>query len=124
VAAELEHRGFTGGTIIAGFGTIAGNLAVRLPHARVLHTEYPEFLPPAGAPGQCLLVWDRHQRRRGDGAKADAPPADVARLAASLDVALTGAEPIGVVEAPFLHDPTRIRRVHYILFPDGAGRCR
>jgi 4-amino-4-deoxy-L-arabinose transferase-like glycosyltransferase len=123
VAAELERRGFTGGTIVAGFGTIAGNLAVQLPHARVLHTEYPGFVPPAGAPGQCLLVWDRHLGR-GDGARPDAPPADVLQLAAALDVALTGTEPVGVVEAPYLYDRARIRRVHYILFPDGAGRCR
>jgi 4-amino-4-deoxy-L-arabinose transferase-like glycosyltransferase len=124
VAAELERAGFKHGTIVAGFGTIAGNLAVQLPHARVLHTEYPDFLPPAGRPGQCLLVWDRHQRRRDDGAQPAAPPEDLQQLAAALDVDLTGSEPVGVIEAPFLYNPTRIRRVHYILLPDGAGRCR
>ena len=124
VAAELQRAGFTRGTIVAGFGTIAGNMAVDLPHARVLHTEYPEFMPPAGSPGQCLLVWDRHQGRRGDGAQPSAPPEDVRGLAAALGVELTGSEPVGVVEAPFLHNPTRVRRVYYILFPDGAGRCR
>jgi 4-amino-4-deoxy-L-arabinose transferase-like glycosyltransferase len=124
VATELERAGFTHGTIVAGFGTIAGNMAVRLPHARVLHTEYPDFLPPAGRPGQCLLVWDRHQRRRGDGPQPAAPPEDVQQLAAALDVGLTGAEPVGMVEAPFLYNPTRVRRVYYILLPGGAGRCR
>jgi hypothetical protein len=124
VAAELQRAGFTRGTIVAGFGTIAGNMAVDLPHARVLHTEYPEFLPPAGSPGQCLVVWDRHQGRRGDSAQPSAPPEDVRGLAAALGVELTGSEPVGVVEAPFLHNPTRVRRVYYILFPDGAGRCR
>ncbi len=124
VATELERAGFTHGTIVAGFGTIAGNMAVRLPHARVLHTEYPDFLPAAGRPGQCLLVWDRHQRRRGDGAQPAAPPEDVQQLAASLDVGLTGSEPVGTVEAPFLYNPTRVRRVYYILLPEGAGRCR
>ena len=123
VAVELERAGFTRGTILAGFGTIAGNMAVRLPHARVLHTEYPEFLPPAENPGQCLLVWDRHQRRRDEGQPA-APPEEVRRLAASLGVRLTGAELVGVVEAPFFHNPTRVRHVYYILFPDGTGRCR
>ncbi len=88
-------------------------MAVRLPHARVLHTEYPEFLLLAGPPGQCLLVWDRHQRRRGEDTQPAAPPEDVRRLAASLDVGLSGSEPVGVVEAPFLHNPTRVRHVHW-----------
>ena len=98
-------------------------MAVRLPHARVLHTEYPEFLPPAGPPGQRLLVWDRHQRRRGEDTQPAAPPEDV-RAARGLDVGLSGSEPVGVVEAPFLHNPTRVRHVYYILFPDEAGRGR
>jgi Dolichyl-phosphate-mannose-protein mannosyltransferase len=124
VATELERAGFTHGTIVAGSGTIAGNMAVRLPHGRVLHTEYPDFLPPAGRPGQCLLVWDRHQRPRSDGAQPAAPPEDVQQLAASLDVGLTGSEPVGMVDAPLLYNPTRVRRVYYILLPEGAGRCR
>ena len=65
VATGLSRAGFTRGTIVAGFGTLAGNLAVRFPDARVLHTEYLDFRPPPGSAGQCLIVWDRHRRWRG-----------------------------------------------------------
>ena len=75
------------------------------------------------APGQCLLVWDRHRRGRG-GDAAPGPPDDVQRLAATLGVALTGSEPVGAVEAPFRFAPARVRRVYYVIFPDGAGHCR
>lgn len=119
VAAGLVRAGFTRGTIVAGFGTLAGNLAVRFPGSRTLHTEYPAFVPPPGRPGQCLLVWDR--RRRAD---PDGVPEDVRALAATLGVTLNGSEPIGVVEAPFLFNPKRIRRTSYVLFPDGVGGCR
>ena len=119
VASGLVRAGFARGTIVAGFGTLAGNLAVRFPDSRVLHTEYPDFRPPAGTPGQCLLAWDRHRREDAVG-----PPEDVQRLAASLGVALTGAERVGVVEAPFRFDGGHVRQVHYVLFPDGVGRCR
>jgi len=119
VAAGLVRAGFTRGTIVSGFGTLAGNLAVRFPDSRTLHTEYPAFAPRPGPPGQCLLVWDRHRRTDPTGA-----PQDVRALAATLGVTLDGSEPIGVVEAPFLFNPQRIRRVSYVLFPDGVGRCR
>jgi hypothetical protein len=123
VATGLSRAGFTRGTIVAGFGTLAGNLAVRFPDARVLHTEYLDFRPPPGSAGQCLIVWDRHRRWRG-GPAAPGPPEDVQRLAAALGVALTGSEPVGVVEAPFRFAPAQVRRVYYILFPEGAGQCR
>jgi 4-amino-4-deoxy-L-arabinose transferase-like glycosyltransferase len=123
IATGLSRAGFTHGTVVAGFGTLAGNLAVRFPDSRVLHTEYPDFLPVAEGSGQCLLVWDRHRGKQGD-ADEVGPPDDVRRYAATLDVELTGSEPVGVVEAPFLYDALRIRRVDYLLLPDGAGRCR
>ena len=123
VAAGLARAGFTRGTIVAGFGTLAGNLAVRFPDSRVLHTEYPGFRPPAGRPGQCLLAGDRHRNERGT-PDAPGPPEDVRRLGDALGVALTGGERIGVVEAPFLFDRRRVRRVHYILFPGGIADCR
>ncbi len=121
IAAGLASAGFTRGTIVAGFGTLAGNLAVRFPDSRVLHTEYPDFQPPTDGRGQCLLVWDRHLRgTRG----IPEVPEDVRQLAATLDVTLIASEPVGVVEAPLRFDPRRVRRVHYILRPDGTGRCR
>jgi 4-amino-4-deoxy-L-arabinose transferase-like glycosyltransferase len=123
VAAGLSQAGFARGTIVAGFGTLAGNLAARFPDSRVLHTEYPDFQPPAGEPGQCLLVWDRHRRDRGR-PDAAGPPEDVRRLAARLGVTLVGSEPAGVVEAPLLYDRRHVRRVFYVLLSDGAGRCR
>jgi 4-amino-4-deoxy-L-arabinose transferase-like glycosyltransferase len=123
IAAGLSQAGYTRGTIVSGFGTLAGNLAVRFPDSRVLHTEYPEFRPPPREPGQCLLVWDRHRRESGRPAPVG-PPEDVRRLAAGLGVALTGSERVGVVEAPLLFDPQHVRRVYYVLFPDGARGCR
>jgi 4-amino-4-deoxy-L-arabinose transferase-like glycosyltransferase len=123
VASGLARAGFAQGTIVAGFGTLAGNLAVRFPDSRVLHTEYPDFQPPGGSAGQCLLAWDRHRRER-DSPDPSRPPEDLLRLGATLGVALTGSERVGVVEAPFLFDRRRVRRVYYVLFPDGTGRCR
>jgi hypothetical protein len=89
----------------------------------VLHTEYPAFVPRAEDAGQCLLVWDRH-RRPGGGPGAPGLPEDVERLAAALGVSLTGAHRAGVVEAPFHLDRRHVRRVDYILVPEGAGHCR
>ena len=103
--------------------TLAGNLAVRFPHARVLHTEYPDFRPPPGPRGSAS--WSGTATGGGAAATpAPGPPEDVQRLAATLGVALTGSEPVGVVEAPFRFAPARVRRVYYVIFPDGAGHCR
>jgi hypothetical protein len=122
IATGLVRAGFTRGTIVAGFGTLAGNLAVRFPASRVLHTEYPDFTPPSRGNGQCLLTWDR-QRGEQD---RDTPemPDDLRTLAAQLRVRLTGAEPVGVIEAPFRFDRRHVRRVYYILIPRGQGWCR
>jgi 4-amino-4-deoxy-L-arabinose transferase-like glycosyltransferase len=121
IASGLAGAGFTRGTIVAGFGTLAGNLAVRFPGSRVLHTEYPDFRPPGEGTGQCLLAWDQHGHGR---AAAPEIPKDVQRLAATLGVVLTGSERIQVVEAPLRFDRRHIRRVSYLLLPDGVGYCR
>jgi 4-amino-4-deoxy-L-arabinose transferase-like glycosyltransferase len=123
IAAGLAGAGFERGTIVAGFGTLAGNLAVRFPDSRVLHTEYPDFRPPTTLRGQCLLVWDRRRGERGD---RDTPemPEDLRALASVLRVRLSGKEPVGVVEAPFRHDGRHVRRVYYIFLPKGKGWCR
>ncbi len=123
VAAGLTRAGFTRGTILAGFGTLAGNLAVRFPDSRVLHTEYPDFAPPGRGGGQCLLTWDRRRGERGDSDTPDMPD-DLRALAAALGVPLAGSELVGVVEAPLRFDPRHVRRVYYVLLADGAGRCR
>jgi 4-amino-4-deoxy-L-arabinose transferase-like glycosyltransferase len=121
IASGLARAGFTHGTVVAGFGTLAGNLAVRFPASRILHTEYPDFRPPANETGQCLLAWERHERGRNH---APTVPEEVEHVAAALGVALTGAEHIEVVEAPLRFDPRHVRRVSYLLLPDGAGHCR
>jgi hypothetical protein len=123
IAAGLTAGGFRGGTIVAGFGTLAGNLAVRFPDSRVLHTEYPDFRPPGRESRQCLLVWDRQRGEIGD---RDTPemPDDLRAFAAALRIRLRGTEPVGVVEAPFHFDRVHVRRVHYILIPQGQGWCR
>jgi 4-amino-4-deoxy-L-arabinose transferase-like glycosyltransferase len=123
VAAGLARAGFTRGTILGGFGSLAGNLAVRFPDSRVLHTEYPGFRPARRGDAQCLLVWDH--RRAGPGARdARAMPEDLRTLAADVGVRLTGSEPVGVVEAPYRFDPRRVRRTYYVLLPQGSGDCR
>ena len=123
VAAGLTAAGFRRGTIVAGFGTLAGNLAVRFPDSRVLHTEYPDFRPPGALDGQCLLVWDRQRGARED---RDTPemPDDLRAFAATLRVRLRGTEPVGVLEAPFRFDRVHVRRVYYILIAQGQGWCR
>jgi 4-amino-4-deoxy-L-arabinose transferase-like glycosyltransferase len=119
VAAGLVRAGFTGGTIVSGFGTLAGNMAVRFPDSRVLHTEYPDFQPPSTGDGQCLLVWDRQRGDRDTGAM----PADLRALADRLGVPLVDTAPVGAIEAPFRFDRRHVRRTHYLLLP-GTGRCR
>jgi 4-amino-4-deoxy-L-arabinose transferase-like glycosyltransferase len=119
VAAGLARAGFTHGTIVSGFGTLAGNMAVRFPGSRVLHVEYPDFRPRSASDGQCLLVWDRPRGDRG----SDAMPADVRALAERLGVTFAGSEPTGTIEAPLRFDRRHVRRTHYLLLP-GIGRCR
>jgi hypothetical protein len=101
----------------------AGNLAVRFPDSRVLHTEYVDFRPPGRGNDQCLLVWDRERGEVGD---RDTPemPEDLRAFAAGLRIRLNGTEPVGVIEAPFRFDPRHVRRVHYVLLPRGQGWCR
>lgn len=123
VAAGLTRAGFRRGTIVAGFGTLGGNLAIRFPESRVLQTDYPEYRPPDRGDGQCLLTWDRRRGTRGD-RNTPEPPDELRDLAVRLGVTLTGSERVGVVDAPFLFDRRRVRRVYYVLFPDGVGRCR
>ena len=119
VAAGLVRAGFTHGTIVSGFGTLAGNMAVRFPDSRVLHVEYPDFQPRSASDGQCLLVWDRQRGDRDSGTM----PADVRALAERLGVTLAGSEPAGTIEAPFRFDRRHVHRTHYVLLP-GTGRCR
>jgi hypothetical protein len=51
-------------------------------------------------------------------------PDDVRAVAAALDVPVSGLEPVGLVEAPYRFDRRHVRRVYYVLFPEGAGGCR
>lgn len=121
IADGLRRAGFRRGTIVAGFGTLAGNLRVRFPDSRVLHVEYADFQPPAIGGGQCLLVWTpRHLAPDA----APRVPDDLRALAAAVGVPLTGSEIPETLAAPFHRDPRHVRRVHFLLFPDGAGGCR
>jgi hypothetical protein len=120
IADALRAAGFRRGTIVAGFGTLAGNLRVRFPDSRVLHVEYPDFRPPAAASGQCLLVWDRRLGRN----TAAAVPDDLRALAAATGIRLSGGEPVRVLVVPFRHDPRHVRRVHFVLLTQGEAGCR
>lgn len=120
IAAGLAGSGFKGGTIVAGPGALGGNLRLRFPDARVISLENPYYVPPRpvdAADGQCLVAWER------DGLAA-VPPDLRDFLAAALDVRLTGQEPVRVAEASYRHAPDHLRRVAYLLFPQGAAHCR
>lgn len=120
LAERLSASGFRKGTIVAGKGPFAGNLRLRFPDSRVISLESPYYVPPPVGDvgtGQCLVVWERGE--------ATAVPSDVRTLLAfDLDVDLGGETAIRAVEAPFRFAPGRVRRVHFVLLTEGAGRCR
>lgn len=117
VAARLAAAGFVRGTIVAGEGALGGNLRLRFPDSRVVTLESPHYVPPTPGGGQCLVVWER-------GRDGGVPRELRDLLATSLEVELTGRERTGAVEAAYRFAATRTLRVHYLLLPDGAGRCR
>jgi 4-amino-4-deoxy-L-arabinose transferase-like glycosyltransferase len=116
LAGQLADAGFTGGTIVAGPGPLAGSLRLRFPAARVLSLEHPQYRPPARGTGQCLVVWER-------GGPENVPEALRAFLASALDAPLAGDEPVAVLSASYRHSDAPPRRLPYLLLP-GRGGCR
>ncbi len=117
VAARVAAAGFTGGTIAAGEGPVAGNLRLAFPAARVLRLATPDYLPPGGGGGQCLIVWETER-------SAGVPEEIVRWLGTALGARVSADLPVGTVEVPY-HFARRERlRVRYVLLPGGAGECR
>jgi hypothetical protein len=116
VAAGLAATGFTGGTIIAGDGALAGNLRLRFPAARVARLTNPDYLPPASGGGQCLVLWEK--------APVDRVPDDIRDwILGALRTDLAGVGPVRVIDARYLYARDTTLRVAYVLVPQGLGRC-
>lgn len=116
LAREIEVRGFSDGTIVAGDEHIAGNFRMVFPDSRVATSRYAFYVPPlsAGAEGQCLIVWDAK-----DGETV--PQGLAAFLERDFGVETGG--PTQSVAAPYRHDPARELRLEFQILP-GSGRCR
>ena len=114
---RLAMAGFTRGTIVVGRGALAGSLRIRFPDSRVISLEHPYYVPLASGSGQCLVV-----EEKGDATRIG--PDIQEELATALDARLTGAEPVETAEAPYHWAPGHVRRIHFILLPEGLGQCR
>jgi hypothetical protein len=113
IAAALRTAGFRHGTIVAGEGPLGGNLRLHFPDSRVIRLTNPDFLPPGGDAGSCVIVWEAER--------------DEAPLRAWVDAALGvdfSRDPVRVVQAPYHFARAARLRVTYVLLPEGRGRCR
>ncbi|HLF59326.1 MAG TPA: glycosyltransferase family 39 protein [Alphaproteobacteria bacterium] len=118
LAREIESRGFSGGTIVAGDEHIAGNFRVAFSGSRVATSKYAFYVPPPPAPGaagQCLVVWDAH-----DG---DAVPPALAQFLKEAFDAEPPDGPVQSVEAPYRHTDLRTLRLDFVALP-ATGTCR
>ena len=117
LADQIAAAGFTGGTIAAGEGAVAGNLKLRFPGSRVIWITNPDYVPARRGGGQCLIVWEKE--------RSETVPGEIREwLASALDVTLPGDVPVRVAEAKYDFARRQTHRVRYVLLPDGAGRCR
>ena len=121
LAAQLAAAGFTHGTLAGGegpvAGPVAGNLRLWFPRARVVRIANPDYVPPGGGDGQCLIVWEKE--------RSDTVPAEVREwLAAALGATVPPEVPGRSLEALYHHATGQVLRVRYLLLPQGTGRCR
>jgi 4-amino-4-deoxy-L-arabinose transferase-like glycosyltransferase len=123
VAAELRAAGFHQGTIVTGGGSLAGNLRLSFPGARILRLTNPDYQPQArragaaGPPGQCLVAWEPDLR--------NPPRADLrAWTVETLGVEASRLGPARTIDVPYHHARKTRFRVDYVLLPDGSGSCR
>jgi len=116
VAARMAAAGFRRGTIVVGVGTLAGNLRLHFPDSRVVFLENPTYVPPTPGGGQCLVAWEGREA-------ATVPPDLAAWLATAFRIAAPEGLPVQTAQARYRYDDDRLR-VHFILWPDGAGTCR
>jgi 4-amino-4-deoxy-L-arabinose transferase-like glycosyltransferase len=116
VARAVAAAGFTGGTIVAGDGAMAGNLRLAFPRARAVRLTNPDYIPSARGGGQCLVVWEKRPLEH--------VPHDIRDwIRSTLGTDLEGAGPIRVIDAPYHHARHTVLRVAYVLLPEGRGRC-
>lgn len=116
VARQLGATGFTRGTIIGDDGALAGNLRLWFPQARVIRLTNPDYVPVAPGGGQCLVAWEK--------APIDRVPDDIRDwIRGALGTDLSGAGPVRVLDAKYLHARDATLRVAYVLVPQGLGRC-
>ncbi len=114
---QIAAAGFTGGTIAAGEGALAGNLKLRFPASRVIGIATRDYVPARRGDGQCLVVWEKERSET-------VPPELREWLAAVLGAPLPGDAPVRVAEARYDFARRQVHRVRYVLLPGGAGRCR
>jgi 4-amino-4-deoxy-L-arabinose transferase-like glycosyltransferase len=113
IAAALRVAGFRRGTIVAGEGPLGGNLRLHFPDSRVIRLTNPDYLPPVGEAGSCVIVW---------AAERDEAPLRI-WVSGTLGVDFSR-DPVRVVEAPYRFARAARLRVSYALLPEGRGRCR
>jgi 4-amino-4-deoxy-L-arabinose transferase-like glycosyltransferase len=113
IAAALRAAGFRHGTIVAGEGPLGGNLRLHFPDSRVIRLTNPDYLPPEGDAGSCVIVW---------AAERDEAPLRT-WVSGRLGVDFSR-DPVRVVEAPYRFARTARVRVSFVLLPEGRGRCR
>ncbi len=117
LAAQLAAAGFTHGTLAGTEGPVAGNLRLWFPRARVLRIANPDYVPPGGGDGQCLIVWEK--------VRSDTVPVEVREwLAAALGATVPPEVPGRVLEVLYHHATGQVLRIRYLLLPQGVGRCR
>jgi hypothetical protein len=119
LAAELEARGLTQGTLLAADDFAGAQAASRLPDLRVRSADYAFYAPAPNPPGQrarCLLLWP-----------ADLKPAAFARFQDLVESSRGQPWPVDV-EAERLSLPApRNPRVHFawdLAVLPAAGDCR
>jgi 4-amino-4-deoxy-L-arabinose transferase-like glycosyltransferase len=117
LAVQLAAAGFTRGTIASGEGPVAGNLRLWFPRARVVRVANPDYVPPGGGDGQCLIVWEK--------GLSETVPEEVREwLARALGATLPPDVRGRALEAEYHHARGQVLRIRYLLLPQGAGRCR
>jgi len=122
VSDQLRDAGFSHGTIVTFDypNQISGNLRRFFPKARVTSDRFRAIvLPPAKAPGACLIAWNPAVEPMGYGRKAA-----VAYAARMLNAKVPAAAEPDFIEATIAGSKGRIFRLEYFLFKDGLGHCR
>jgi hypothetical protein len=130
VARQLASAGFHDGTAVVGPGRLAGNLRPWFPGVRVISLESPAYVPPPTADAACLVIWQLGSAGPGappgggESLGRSVPPALQVLLGSALDGRLSGDAVVRTVDVPYRYAPGRVHPVHYILLPEGTGRCR